>query len=334
MKKVGILTFHASYNYGSMLQAFALQHILKNFGYESKIINFRTEKQKKIYSFDRKIKSFKEFVRQILLFPYKKDLSKKNDKFESFLNNYLSCTKEYSSLKQLKEENFKFDYYIAGSDQIWNTNCADFDLAYLLPFVKNGKKIAYAPSLGPIKNNNDILFQYIKDFDYISVREKPNLCSFEQKLGKDIFVALDPTLLFTKQEWFQYMPKAPLINYDYIFLYAPAYRKNILTFAKNMRNKYKIPIVISNIIGYRTLYIGNYIKQFETGPFEFLNLIKNAKLVVSGSFHATLFSMLFEKEVISPNYEKDYRILTLMEKFKNLQQEREKSLKFLKEALQ
>ena len=125
-----------------------------------------------------------------------------------------------------------------------------------------------------------------------------------------------------------------MIDYKYIFLYAPYYKKNLLDFTKNIRKKYKIPVVISNIIGYRTLYFGNYIKSFKTGPLEFLNLIKNAKLVISGSFHATLFSMLFEKEVISPNYEKDYRILTLKEKFKNLQEEREKSLNFLKEALQ
>ena len=146
MKKVGVLTFHASFNYGSMLQAFALQRILEKLGYEPEIINFRTEKQKELYSYNRKLKSFKEIIRRILLFPYKKDLFKKQDKFEDFIKNYLYCTKEYSILDQLKEENLGFDYYIVGSDQIWNTNCIDFDLAYLLPFVKNGKKIAYAPS--------------------------------------------------------------------------------------------------------------------------------------------------------------------------------------------
>lgn len=335
MKKVGILTFHASHNYGSMLQAFALQQAIKKLGYAPKIINLRTIKQREIYSYfkNRKINSFKEFIRYILLFPYQKELKIKYDKFESFIKKYLDCTKEYSCIEELREENLKFDYYIAGSDQIWNTRCSDFDFSYLLPFVRNKKKIAYAPSLGPIKNNYDNLLEYIKGFDCISVREKQNFYSIEQKLGKEIFVALDPTLLLTKKEWFEYIGNENIIKDEYIYIYAPSYRQNILSVAKKLKKKFKVPLIISNIIGYRTLYFGNYIKYFDTGPLEFLNLIKNAKFIVSGSFHATLFSMLFEKEVFSPNIEKDYRLLTLMEKFKNLQKEREKSLSFLKEAL-
>ena len=89
MKKVGILTFHASHNYGSMLQAFALQQILKKLQYTPKIINLRTEKQKQMYSyfFDRKINSLNLFIKKFLLYPYKKKLKVKYDIFEYFLNN-------------------------------------------------------------------------------------------------------------------------------------------------------------------------------------------------------------------------------------------------------
>lgn len=332
MKKVGILTFHGSHNYGSMLQAFALQQILKKLGYESKIINFRTEKQKNIYSFDRKKKTFKDFTKHILLLSHRKALKIKYDKFEDFLHNYLDCTKEYSFLEELEQKNFKFDCFIVGSDQIWNTNCFDFDKAYFLPFVKNCKKIAYAPSLGPIKNNYDAILEYIKDFDYISVREKQNFYSIEQKLGKDIFVALDPTLLLTKEEWFQYIKKEPLIKQEYIFMYSPSYKKYLIDVADKYSKDLNLPVVVSNLFSVRLVF-KKYIKYFEAGPLEFLNLIKNARIIISGSFHATLFSMLFNKEVISPNGDKDFRIVTLIEKFKNLQKERNDSLSFLKEAL-
>jgi hypothetical protein len=342
MKKIGILTFHASHNYGSMLQAFALQQALKKLGYEPKIINLRTERQKKMYSyfFDRKTNSLKLLIKKMLLSPYKKGLKIQHDKFESFLKNYLDCTEEYSRLEQLKEKELNFDSYIVGSDQVWNIRCPDFDLAYLLPFVRNSKKIAYAPSFGPRKSNYIKFLEFlelIKQFDYISVREKQNFYYIAQKLGREIFVALDPTLLLTKEEWFKYIKEEPLVKQDYIFLYSFTYKKEAIDMAEQYSKKLNIPIVVSYFVDgklyYKMLYSNKYIKFFEIGPLDFLNLIKNAKLIVSGSFHATLFSMLFGKEVFSPSYEKDYRIYTFMKNFKNLQQEREKSLNFLKEAL-
>ena len=150
-KTVGIITFHASHNYGSMLQAYALQQVILSLGFECEIINFRTLKQKTFYKpIWERGNIFGKFKRLLLYAPFHNKLLKKHQLFEEFLQTeFRLLKKEYATLQDLEQANLRYDYYISGSDQIWNTHCFDFDWAYFLPFVENGERIAYAPSMGP-----------------------------------------------------------------------------------------------------------------------------------------------------------------------------------------
>ena len=150
MKKVGIITFHAAYNYGSMLQAYALQQVILSMGYDCEIINFRSPAQKRQYKPIFVVGSlYGRCVRFIIQAAYVWGILKKQRLFEQFLNSELKLSyNEYGTLEDLENAGFNYDYYISGSDQIWNVYCNDFNYAYFLPFVKSGKRIAYAPSMG------------------------------------------------------------------------------------------------------------------------------------------------------------------------------------------
>lgn len=151
MKTVGIITFHAAHNYGSNLQAYALQRTIENMGEVCEIINFRTERQRDQYRPLTKRKGLKYlFKNGYFLLNYRTRKEKYNC-FEKFIKDYLKKgEKEYSSLEELKSSPPQYDCYVSGSDQIWNTVPVDADDAYFLPFVKSGKKIAYAPSFGQL----------------------------------------------------------------------------------------------------------------------------------------------------------------------------------------
>ena len=143
-RSVGILTFHASHNYGSMLQAHALQYVVVKLGYTCEIINFRKKEQLKMYAPIHKRGSLlQRLVRTVTLFPYLKGCNEKYRLFEEFMQQYMNLSPDiYHTLEDVEKAGLQYDYYITGSDQIWNPICWDFDWVYFLPFVEKGKKIA------------------------------------------------------------------------------------------------------------------------------------------------------------------------------------------------
>ena len=157
MAKIGTVTFHGAQNFGSVLQTYALQEFVAGLYKEAgqtcnyNVINYRTEFQKSFYSIYKSVKNPKNIVKNAVAFRYNSALKIKNQKFEEFLNNYINLTDEISESEDLERFGSDFDYYISGSDQIWNVRAADFESAYYLDFVKNGKKISYAASFGPLK---------------------------------------------------------------------------------------------------------------------------------------------------------------------------------------
>lgn len=323
-KKVGIVTFHASYNYGSMLQAYALQQVILNMGFDCEIINFRTERQKQMYRPDFCQGGICErFKRLVMQFPYINQLYKKNSLFENFLkNNLVLSDKEYTTLKDLEQETFHYDYYISGSDQIWNTQCFDFDWAYFLPFVKHGKKIAYAPSMGPCPeslvtgDNLSRIVSLLQNYDCLSVREPRTADFIHKSFIKEILVTLDPTLLLSSNQWNDLIDTTPIIEGDYILLYSPKSESFYLTYklAEEISKCYGIKVVLSKIPKYRCdiRRWHNFEIKADIGPKEFLNLCKNAKLVCCDSFHAVVFSILLQKPFAIVNGMKDSRITNLL----------------------
>ena len=328
MKKVGIITFHASHNYGSMLQAYALQQTVLGLGYECEIINLRTLIQRKIYS---PFFMNKGLVKKLKAIRYPRlaiEDIKKHRKFEKFLHEkFILSPHTYTTAEELKNANLDYDYYISGSDQIWNTSCFDFLSSYYLDFVKSGKRIAYAPSMGPkpIEEINKKFYPFIKEsvahYDAIAVREKDEAILLEQVANITPPVVLDPTLLVNPQDWSSLAGNEPLINGNYIFIYTPHYEnyKPLFTTALKLAKLHDLKIICSmpdNVSRWRNEPRFQYYTA--VGPIEFLNLVKYSKYVFCGSFHAVVFSILFNKPFFAYEGMNDSRIAPLL-KITNLE---------------
>lgn len=327
-KKVGIITFHASHNYGSMLQAYALQQVILGMGFDCEIINFRTERQICYYQpgFRRGTVQGK-IKRCLFLLPYFKLLLKKYHLFEDFLQNDLQLTdKTYTTLEELAAESFPYDYYISGSDQIWNTCCFDFDWAFYLAFVRSGEKIAYAPSMGPFAEKAilpiyyDRIKQLLRSYTSISVREEGTARWIREHFGFDVSINLDPTLLLSVKQWNNIIDSKPLVEGDYVFVYTPFFNRDVLILANRLSNYYKMKVVLSQVFDtdllehYKFVLLNNNraVVKCDVGPKEFLNLCKYARLVCGGSFHAVAFSILLHTPFLAVDGMSDNRISNLL----------------------
>lgn len=323
MKKVGIITFHAAHNYGSMLQAYALQQVILGMGYECEIVNFRIAAQKKMYHPAFMVGTlYGRFVGFIIQITYALGILKKYRLFENFLKeNLILSFKEYNTLKDLENADFCYDYYISGSDQIWNIQAFDFSYAYFLPFVRSGKRIAYAPSLGPHININKYeeinkILELLKKYDAISVREVSGSHYIESLINKPVPTVLDPTLLLTSKEYDKLISNKPLIKGEYIFVYSPWSNDDVYEMAYTLGQKYNKKVVVSQGLRNKRemLRWGRKFKIYAAvGPKEFLNLCKNAFIVCCGSFHAVVFSILFRKCFFVLDGINDDRVSTLLQ---------------------
>lgn len=315
-KSVGILTFHASHNYGSCLQAYALLKTVKKLGVNAEIINFRTDRQKDMYAVFTKRKGVKYFFKNLTHLFYYFPLRKKHEKFEKFINEEYELSKEqYKTIAELENADFAYDSFIVGSDQIWNPIPKDFDWAYFLTFTES-KKIAYAPSFGPFFGRADekllhSIADQIEKFSFVSVREYNAKNYLSKYTQKQIEVVLDPTLLVDKEEWMQLVENEPSVEGEYIFLYTLFSSAEINKIAKELAQKWKMKVVVSNFSNQYDVFTP-YTKKFDAGPKDFLNLIYHAKFVLVTSFHGTVFSILFEKPFFAINGGKDNRISTLL----------------------
>lgn len=301
-KRIGIMTFHASYNCGSMLQAYALQNILRDrYGAECEIIDFSNSEQKRMYSILYKPRKVKDVIRNILNLAFYKKIKTHNSDYIAFKQKNLSLSKKhYNSLRELETAQKDYDVYIAGSDQVWNIKAQDFDDAYFLPFVKTGKKMAYAVSLGATNPNNHCdrakYEEYVKSFDGISVREKNAQSWIGELGGQNVEICVDPTLLIEPPQWDEIIGERE-INGKYIFWYTMIYRKDICDIIVQVGKKYNLPVYVMDAKEWsrRSLYLRGIHLAKKGGPSSFLSLMKNAEIVFTSSFHGTVFCNVFKK---------------------------------------
>ena len=146
-KRVGIITFHNSYNCGSMLESYAIHKYLLKKGIDNEIINFSNKGQKEFYSTFEKNNSLKRVIKNLIIFPYRKKININNARYENFKNkNFILSNNEFINGKDIPDD---YDIVIAGSDQIWNIGLTQgVHPAYFLMFSSPEQKlISYAPSM-------------------------------------------------------------------------------------------------------------------------------------------------------------------------------------------
>lgn len=302
--KAGIITFHASLNCGSMLQAYALQEVLiRKFEINTEIINYSNRGQRQYYAlWDTKLRP-RIIKSNLKALPYYKYIKKVNADYRDFFYKYFNLSgpmlKKMSDLNNIEEN---YDIIIAGGDQVWNIRCRDADDAYFLSFVNNKKKVSYAPSLGGIDINkyakNPLKYtDLLKSFDYLSVRENNGQKWLKKLTGKNVPVIADPALLLTAKEWCDYLPVSE-INERFIFYYAFSYSNIDNNKAmQEINHKTGLPVYMIDARSWAICRLDRYgIKLYKkAGPLGFLSLIKAAELIITESFHGTLFSALFKK---------------------------------------
>lgn len=318
---IGIITFHGSHNYGSVLQAYATQKMVKDLGYESEIINFRMKSQKDYYSLYPFNYGIRTIIGNGLLLPYHSKRIDRANKFENFINDRYSLSGgELETYDELRTVASKYDIYLTGSDQIWSNRIpelvhsdTDYTGAYFLDFVQNGKKkISFASSVGEA-NENDLAdkVKYLKQFSAISTRENYGVDLLSKISGKKVTKVLDPTLMIPKEDWISLARKTnPLVKGDYIFLYTLRGIRKVNTWGKylsRLSKKLKMPVVC--ISPFYPVYIPEIKNIYNAGPEDFINLINNASIVFTDSFHGTAFSINLNKPFYSltPGKEGDVR---------------------------
>lgn len=361
---IGIVTFHMAENYGSVLQAYALTTFLENHGFKAEILDYYFEDDYRKYDLFR----WKQYLKRPQTFLI--DISsynihkKRKANFEQFRKKYLRISdKRAVNINELKLYNEKYDAFICGSDQIWNLECTHgLNDAYFLQFVQKDKvKIAYAPSAGAYSIDGAMaenIKRILMTFTKVSVREDRLKEELEKICPREIEVVLDPTLLLSSDDYHKIQRKGKEYQSKYIFVYILSgvrYNRKLINCAKQL----------SEDTGLQIKYVADnnngYIKGAENcsgcGPEDFLKYIDQATYVITNSFHATVFSILYHKDFFSfPRNGSNSRIFDLLKMLQLekryveggnlkcdkvdfeqadeiLMRERQKSMKFLLDAL-
>ncbi len=327
-KKIGILTFHASHNCGSMMQAYAMQNLLTELGYENEIIDFQNVGQRDMYAVIHKKVTVKNLLRNFVTILHFKKISNQWNDYEKFMHdNFSMSSKMYHETNELEDIGSCYSKCICGADQIWNITIPDSDDAYFLPKnYSNMKKIAYAPSFGSknikkYSDNPDKYKNYLDNFDFLSIRENNGKKWIKELTGKDVPVVLDPTLMIKKSKYDD-ICESSNIKGKYIFYYAPSYSRRLDKFVKKLSKKYNLKVVVWNASEYylKSEFINGFKLPKKFNPGIYYDLISNAELVVTTSFHGTIFSTICKKKFwILKNggmYGDDDRVITLINQLK------------------
>ena len=305
-KKVGIITQHRVVNYGSVLQTYALQEKIKELGYDCEVIDYYPERftplgmLKRIKNKGEKFrKSFLiRTIARIIIIP---SYFIRFRMFFKFLDNCIDMTaKTYRSEEELEKEKFSYDIFCTGSDQVWNYGWNEkIEYPYFLAFAPEfARKISYAASFGKSELDSIEISEttrLLKRYAAISLRELSGVKIVEGLGIKNSVNVLDPTLLLTGQEW-RKLSSGKYYGDKYILVYNLNRNPKIDSYAKEL-SKQK---------GLEVRYLSYQLHEFyKTGKMfcnpqveDFLALIDGAQYVITDSFHATAFSLNFNKEFV------------------------------------
>ena len=312
MKPIGLVTCYFHHNYGSMLQAYATEMIMQQMGLPYQTIackapitymegNKLLYIAKKLLIGDWKMRLGKmKIEREKKKNPvFAKNWEVRNQAFDDFANTYFHVSPYCKNRAELSKMAENYSAFLVGSDQLWRTDSVEHGY-YTLEWVPDHiRKIAYSTSIGvkevpwfQVEKNK----RFMNRFDHIALREQ-SACDLVYKLtGRKVQVVLDPTLLFTGEQWMDIQQKEPLTMGKYIFCYLLGDNPQQREFIKQVKAKtgYKI-VALQHLDDYIPSDEGFADEAPYVGPREFLNYIRNAEYVFTDSFHCSVFSILYKK---------------------------------------
>lgn len=306
--KIGLVTFHY-FNYGSALQCYASQEFLKRKGYDVEVIDVLCNYSK----LQRYFMTLWNLLTLCVLHPF----STKTiiSVFTSQRRRSLRITEESEGLIEkfndgfvnralytidvLKQKSRRGEFYVflTGSDQVWNVSRIDLYDLYFLRFAPSYKRVSWAASFGGVviaPYNIKRYAKYLRGFRAISVRENSAINIVKKLAKRDAVSLADPVILFDAEDWrSQYQKAEPeLIIKDKKYI--------LLFFLDNPSEQAKrVAEQLLNIMGCDMVTIGYKqigVSDHQDGsPWSFLSMIDNASYVLTDSFHATVFSLLFHR---------------------------------------
>lgn len=296
LRKTGICTMSTGFNYGSCLQAYALKRTLYRLGYipevyrlSGSIVPDRDARRAKI--FIMRIRSFlhQKNIPAAVPVPGQRSEATLSLFHEFYANTLRPETVRWSELKRRAGLPW-YKAFICGSDQIWNAYSSYIDPLFYLRFAPREKRIAYAPSFGSGDIppwNRGIMKQWIHEIPHLSVREESGRKLIRKMIGKDAEVLCDPVFLLTKEEWISSLSLTPHPG-RYCLAYflndmSETARKSAEAFAAQGYTIISLPYALEDPL----------LVCEDAGPAEFLRLLLGAEAVLSDSYHALLFSILF-----------------------------------------
>lgn len=304
-KKIGILTFHNAINYGAVLQAVAMQSFIESETSASvEIIDLTTEDHLK--GLNPVVLSSANPIKNLLLklwnLKFVKSLKRRNSRFQDFKRTELHLSKRrFQNTLEISETSNHYDVMITGSDQVFHPKIKNSDAYYLHFDVKGARRVAYAPSFGLSDLSADEakrIAAYLKEFDSLSCREEQGAHLISNLIGRRVPTVCDPVFL-RGQEFWNRLASRREIDYvgDYIFMFDLNGGENLASISRRLSAETKIPVVCAtfNILNsYR-----DFRKLYDLGPLEWLCWMKNAKYVVTDSFHGSAIGIIMNKPVLT-----------------------------------
>jgi len=320
MKRVGILTIHKLNNYGSVLQAYALQSTVNKLGFQGEIIDYSIHHTPTVL-LGYAVHVYREQGLRLLgasIFEYVTKLFQQKigsffrhdshcipmpDIFDEFRDDRLMLSAESYSPQKLRLEPPDYDIYISGSDNVWLVDemfgISDGGARYYLDFAPRNKiTISYAPSMGDPNVSDRHLERFkslLKNIHYLSVRETSTAEFISRITGSKVTTVCDPTLLLSKEEWNLLLPEEASLPskkpYLLVYVIHPVdFNSPIFRFSR----------YISQKLGLEIINIGYHFNEEKPTYFnvivpEFLMYFKNASLIVTNTFHGTMFSIIYRK---------------------------------------
>lgn len=307
MTKIGIITIHRIKNYGSVLQAYALQQVCESLGYVTEIIDYKFPNVHHLnnkYAMAGDSLSKEPSFNRLL---FAAALMRQHNGIARFVNKYQHLSSQtYNSPEELLNAAPRYDVYITGSDQVWSPRHCNGDPSFMLHFAPaEALKISYASSIGAKSIPEELHFLYkesLRGYRHIGVRENSAVELIREVAGKEATVVLDPTLLLNMNEWNKIASSKRLMQKKYVLCYFLNYSFNAFPYADQFAE------YIRKQTGYEIVYVArppHNLKYRHThyrvgaSPEEFLALIRDAEMILTTSFHGTAFAVNYGKPVFT-----------------------------------
>lgn len=304
--KIGIVTFHRAYNFGALLQAYALKQFLSECQHDVEFVDYMHSAHTHCYrvfklpQFDcKKVLRYWRFPPHLLfnligIIPHLRN----KPYFDRFIDKYIQEDKPRRYTEKTLPVQEKFDVLMSGGDQIWSAHCAglvDLDpVCFLQGFSENCKRISYASSgdSSYTSAQMDFIQRTLQTFAHVGVREQ-EMKDLLRKAGIAAEQVVDPVFLLSAEHWGKMLKPPPVKRRKTVFVYDINNNRKTRELAKEIARIHNAEIIL--MAGYDPMP-SQLLSSVPGGPEEFLSNLFHADYVVTNSFHALAFSLIFQKQ--------------------------------------